>query len=61
MVVSLSLSHFPEVDFSVGGCVELYSRKGIGESVVLALDVAQVISDLRNESQLEDLARPVLG
>ena len=45
----------------MGGCVELYYRKGIGESVVLALDVAQVINELRNESQLEDLARPVLG
>ena len=50
-----------EVDFSVGVCVELYSRKGIGDSVVLGLDVAQVINELRNESQLEDLARRVLG
>ena len=61
MVVSLRSSHCLEVDFSVGGCVELYFRKGIGDTVVLALDVAQVINELRNESQLEDLARRVLG
>ena len=57
MDISLSSSHFLEVDFSVEGCVELYSRKGIGVSVVLALDVAQVISELRNISQLEDFAK----
>ena len=61
MVVSLSSSHFLEVDFSVGGCVDLYSRKVFGDSVVLALDMAQVINELTNESQLEDLARRVLG
>ena len=61
MVVSFRSSQCLEVDFSVGDCVELYSRKGIGDSVVLALDVAQVINELRNENQLEDLARPVLG
>ena len=61
MVVSLSSSHFLEVDFSVGGCVDLYSRKVFGDSVVLALDMAQVINELTNESQLEDLARRVLA